>query len=298
MLHQALRENPAIQAAVRLLTDDDERVVRMCRRRILAWGGLAQRELETAALDPDPRLRVRARAALRSIELDVWVRSFADEVAKARETGGGPAVLESGMRKLVGFSGLGDGDLVAFDAALDELAEQLRAVTSGRTSRTAARHISHVLGVRLALRGSRRMPKDRRAWLPDRVLESRRGPAAVIAGLYLLIGRRAGLQLSGVLLPEFVVVRVHGRRRRVLVDPYHEGRTVTRHDCLRYLRRMERFGAGSAHRSLVDVDDADVLDRILEDLILLHDRPEHGEVRDALRAARASLEPALGRRFG
>ena len=297
MLHEALRDQPAIQAAVRLLADEDTRVFRMCRRRILAWGAVARDELLRATIDDDPRLRVRARAVLRTFELTAWSRDFVRAITKAREVGGPHAVLEAGLRLLVGFVGHEDGDVDAFEVRLDAIAAELRSFVEGRTSRAAANRLAEILCQRHGLRGSRRMPANRLAWLPDRVLASGRGPSSVLGGLYLVIGRRAGLELTGVLLPEFVVVRVHGRRR-ILVDPYHEGRTVTRHDCRRYLSRIERFGGGMLQHSLDDVDDADVLDRILEDLILVHDRPEQGEVRDTLRVARAALEPSLGRRFG
>ncbi|MBI5852749.1 MAG: hypothetical protein HZB39_17190 [Planctomycetes bacterium] len=297
MLHETLRETSAIHAVVRLLADDDAKVLRLCRRRLLEWGSAAHAGLQAAESDDDPRVRVRARAVLRSLELATWTRAFAQDVAQAREVGGPHAVLEAGMRSLVAFVRHEAGDLGAFDAALEALAAELRPLVRGRSSLTAARHLAELLAKRHGLRGSRRMPADRLAWLPDRVLDTGRGPSSVLGALYLLVGRRAGLDLSSVLLPDFLLVRVHGRRR-ILVDPYHEGRTVTRHDCLRYVGRLERFGCGAAKRSLEDVDDADVLDRILEDLILVHDRPEQGEVRDCLRTARASLEPSLGRRFG
>ena len=40
-----------------------------------------------------------------------------------------------------------------------------------------------------------------------------------------------------------------------------------------------------------DVSDVEVLDRVVEDLILVHDRPADGELRDALRQARTVLAP-------
>ncbi len=297
MLHETVRDNPAIQAVVRLLADDDAKVLRLCRSQLLEWGNAARADLESAELDDNPRVRLRARAVLRSLELRTWTREFARDVAEARETGGPFALLEAGMRGLIGLVQPERDGARAFDLAIDSLADELRPLVATRSSRTAARRLSEVLCLRHGIRGSRRMPKDSRAWLPDGVLESARGPSSVLGGLYLLIGRRAGLDLSGVLLPDFLVVRIHGRRR-ILIDPYHEGRTVTRQDCLRYVSRIERFGGGLVRRSLEDVDDSDVLDRILEDLILVHDRPEQGEVRDALRIARASLEPTLGHRFG
>ena len=297
MLHDTLRETAAIQAVVRLLADDDAKVLRTCRRRLLDWGDAARVELKQAELDDDPRVRLRARAVLRSMELANWSRAFAQELAEARDSGEPHAVLDAGMRALVAFVRPEPVDLPSFDRAIDDLADELRPLIAGRSSLTAARRLAELLAQRHGLRGSRRMPNDRLSWLPDRVLAAARGPSSVLGALYLMIGRRAGMELSGVLLPDFLLVRVHGRRR-ILVDPYHEGRTVTRHDCLRYVGRLERFGCGAVRRTLEDISDGEVLDRVVEDLILVHDRPEQGEIRDALRIARASLEPSLGRRLG
>lgn len=296
MLEQAIRDRAAIHAAVRLLVDEHPGVVRMCRTQLLAWGESAREELIAASESEHARLRVRARALITSLDLRAWLEGFSSRITTDRGADG-DNLLEVALEKLVEFVGHVHGDRAAFAAILESIAADLRAHVNGRGSRCAARRIAELFTSRFELRGSRRLPKDRLAWLPDRVLASGQGPSSVLAALYLVIGRRAGLTLTPVLLPEFILIRIHGARR-ILIDPYHNGRTVTRHDCFRFLLRRERLGVGQSRRSLDDADDAEVLDRVLEDLILIHDRPEHGEVRDILRAARAALEPAYGRLFG
>ncbi len=61
MLHETVRDNPAIQAVVRLLADDDAKVLRLCRSQLLEWGNAARADLESAELDDNPRVRLRAR---------------------------------------------------------------------------------------------------------------------------------------------------------------------------------------------------------------------------------------------
>ena len=81
--------------------------------------------------------------------------------------------------------------------------------------------------------------------------------------LYLLVGRRAGLRVTGVALPDHFLVRVHGKNP-VLLDPYHEGRSVTKADCIRYLRRTG-FGLHTSSY-LEDVSDKEVLACLVRNL--------------------------------
>lgn len=277
-----------MRAAVRLLGDEDPKVHGACRRRLVAWGEGARDELALAADGPDPRLRVRARSVLRSLDLESWIRDFVGSIRAARFGIDAGGVLANGLRSLVGFPGLERGDAIAYERRLDDFAAELRPVVEARSSLTAARRLADVLAQRHELVGARAPRNGHQDWLPDRVLASGRGPASVLAGIYLVVGRRVGVEMTGVLLPDFVLVRVHGRRR-ILVDPYHRGRTVTKADCLRYLRRV--LPTRPVSERLADVDDSEVLDRVLEDLILVNDRPEDGEVRDALRRARVALVP-------
>jgi hypothetical protein len=285
----------AIAAAIRLLEDDDSRVRRTCRTRLLASGEAARPALEAAASSADPHVRVRARALLRSIELDAWVRDFHASLRTTRLLTSGDRILEVGLEALVRFPGLAEGDPAAFRRRLDALVAELHPLVSGRSSLTAARRLSQTLAQRHDLAGERVPCGHQASWLPDRVLQSARGPSSVLAAIYLIVARRAGIDATGVCLPDFVLVRLHGRRR-ILVDPYHRGRTVTKADCLRYLRRA--LPSRPALDQLADVSDVEVLDRVVEDLILVHDRPSDGELRDALRHARTVLAPGRAQAHG
>jgi hypothetical protein len=278
----------AIAAAIRLLEDEDSRVRRVCRTQILAAREAARPALEEAAVSADPHLRVRARSLLRSIELESWVREFQGALRTTRLVTSGECLLEVGLEALVRFPGLAEGDPASFRRRLDALVAELRPLVSGRSSLTAARRLAQVLAQRHDLAGQRLPCGVQASWLPDRVLQSARGPSSVLAAIYLIVARRAGIEATGVCLPDFVLVRLHGRRR-ILVDPYHRGRSVTKADCLRYLRRV--LPSRPVLEQLADVSDVEVLDRIVEDLILVHDRPVDGELRDALRQARMVLTP-------
>ncbi|MHC5065963.1 MAG: transglutaminase family protein, partial [Planctomycetota bacterium] len=98
--------------------------------------------------------------------------------------------------------------------------------------------------------------------------------------------RRAGLDAWAVSLPDYFLVRIHGRRP-VLLDPFHGGRSVTKADCLRYLRGPGGGAARSAQ--LVDIDDLDLLCGLLDDLQRAFSRSHESEFRAALRRSRRFL---------
>jgi hypothetical protein len=288
MQQDALLTPSALRAAVRLLVDDDAKVHGACRRRLLAFGEGCRVELERAATAADPRLRIRARAVLRSLDLEAWVQDFVGAIRSARFGLQPCGLLATGLAALVRFPALEPGDAEDFGRRLAALTDELRPLGAARSSLTAARRLSDLLARRHDLNGARVPSKGHDTWLPDRVLASGRGPSSVLAAIYLLVARGAGIEATGVRLPDFVLVRVHGRRR-ILLDPYHRGRTVTKADCMRYLRRI--LPARPLAEQLADVADAEILDSVVEDLILVHDRPEDGEFRDALRRARVALTP-------
>ncbi len=299
---EALPTSPtAIQAAVRLLADDDDNVALACRRQLLQWGSASRIALEEAACNHDPRVRVRARAILRSLELRDWTAKFlgyADrvhlDIERSRlhdltsdDTFARSALLEEGVLLIASF---GRRERVA-DACigrqLSTFVREAKPLVEGRTSLTAGRNLANYLAGQLGFRGAEgRYYRPRHVFF-DEVLNRRAGLPASLAALYMIVGRRVGLAVSAVRMPEYFLVRVHGQRP-VLLDPFHSGRSVTKADCVRFLRET---GAGEASfAQLRDVDDVAVLLGFLSDLVRVYDRREESEFRQALERAQRALQ--------
>ena len=270
-----------LDAAVRLLTDDDGRILRRVEERLRAWGPPAREALLRAARSDDPRLRSRARALLARTEL----QDLADEIAARARPRGHVFLLDEALPELHRFVRMPHVRDVIFDRRLDELAGELSRSTNGRTSRTQARHLVELLARRNNLSlATEQLPRER--LFPAQVLERGQGTAAGLCALYLVIGRRAGLDLTAVRLGDYFLVRVHGDRR-VLVDPTHGGRTVTRADCLRYLRERGERDVGVDR--LVDVPDAEVFAALIDDLLLASPGRSCATLREALLRVRARV---------
>lgn len=275
-----------------LLVDPDPRVVAACRRQIHSWGGAAVTELRRAAESGDARLRLRARAILRGVKLESWVdgiRRFANAMNRAPLAAHRDhRVLQTGALMISGLDRVCGVDHALIDRSLDEHADHMREFLRGRprTAVRAARALREHLGGREGHESKHTDQYDLRVSLIDEVVKARRGTAISLVILYLLVGRRTGMCVTAVGLPDHVLVRVHGARS-VLVDPARGGRNVTNVDCLRGVR--ERGYTGAVSSCMRELGDREVLLCLLDSLRRVYGYREDAEVLHAIHRARALL---------
>jgi regulator of sirC expression with transglutaminase-like and TPR domain len=281
-----------IAAAVSLLVDPDARVVTLCRRQVLAWDHHALAQLRQAADGDDPHLRVQARALLRTLELRHWVRGM-ERFVNAVERAVIPAhrdhrVLEIGALLIAALGRVHGVDRRGTAETLQRYAEELSALVSRRprTAMSSARALREVVVRRHGLTCQLASRYDAsHAWL-DHVVQTRLGDPVLLAILYLVIGRRAGMCLTAVMAPDRLLVRVHGTRS-VLLDPTRGGRTVSNADCIRDLRAR---GYSGRRVRLEEIDDRQLLLCLLQSLRRVYGYREDSEVLRALARAVHLLE--------
>lgn len=283
---EALPSPAAVQAAVRLIADEDGEVARACHSQLLRWGESSRAALRVAAEHPGPHMRVRARALICSLDLHVWVEKIRElaEGGQRREADGD--FLLRGLMLICEFNRSGQAATGNLRCTLDDWSEELRPRVIGRSSLTAARHLANQLSGVEGFTGCRSGYYRTHNVFLDQVMQHRRGLPSTLAAVYIMVARGAGLRARPVRLPEYFLVRIHGNRP-VLLDPFHGGRSVTKADCLRYLRGTD---GGSAHSTqLIDMDDLDLLCGLLDDLRRAYTRPFEHEFRAALQRARRFL---------
>ena len=105
--------------------------------------------------------------------------------------------------------------------------------------------------------------------------------------LFLIVGRWAGLSMAGVGMPDHFLVRVRGVRP-VLVDPFHKGRSVTKVDCVRYLRSVGYGNAVVEH--LRNLEDREVIGHLLRSLKRVYRELGDREVENAIDDALGHIE--------
>ena len=86
----------------------------------------------------------------------------------------------------------------------------------------------------LGLRGNAEEYYDPKNSLLSDVIETRLGIPISLAMLYVIVGRRADMQIDGINLPGHFIARYE----RILFDPFHQGRILSRSDCEAILTRQ------------------------------------------------------------
>lgn len=239
-----------IEAAIRLLGDNSSDIVRASSLVLRNYGEAARAKLEAASDLEDVHTRMRVRNLLRSLDVQRYLRDFT-ELDLGSSAYSDPDPLLSGAV-------LATHMVHTFAPGVDELreflvkeAEVLRPRFDGRSLQTCARVLSRHLTEILGFRGGHKKQADLNHVLLNRVLEARVGIPVSLSLVYVLIGRQAGLTMTGVGLPTHFLVRIHGVRS-VLVDPFHHGRIVLKTDCVRYLRGLGYVRARDYLRNLTD----------------------------------------------
>lgn len=151
----------------------------------------------------------------------------------------GPAIDLAEAAFLIACEEYPDLDLAEQRHRLEDLGRQARARLDPRAPlRARAEQLAGFLGDELGFRGNAESYYDPRNSFLNDVLARRLGIPITLSALYIEVGRRAGLPLSGVGLPGHFIVRVDGADEELMLDPFHSGRMLSLADCQRRLDRI------------------------------------------------------------
>ena len=277
-------------AAISLLTDQDPKIAGACRDQILLWGDDVRGLLEMTCKEGVPELRRKSQRMLCKLDRREWcarVENYSKRIPRTGQMSWQD--LEEGAVLLSSVGRVGQVDGEGLAKILDGFADELRPRFVNKSAVSCAKLLVGYLSGQLGFGGSMSSFYELSHIRFDKVLDLRRGVPVVLTLLYILVGRRAGLKVAGVAIPDHFLVRVHGTRP-VLLDPYHEGRHMTKADCTRYLR----LAGYSLHTAsyLEDVPDRQILDCLLRDLLRVYGYREDNEFCSVLETARQTLMQA------
>lgn len=285
---------------ISMLGDDHVPLWQSARRRLLAWGETAVDQLCVGAEATHVPTRMRCRSLLRSVELQRVLRRL-DALRVDLETGSSTSGLLKGAVLVARMVRTFVPKAEAQAATLRVPAERLKRGAAGRSLPVQARMLAECMTGELGLEGcgvdqldrlqrevkqsaSAQSAAGRRLTdrlLLDRVVKLKRGAPISLSLLYLVVARWAGMSCSGVAMPDHFLIRLHGPRPQLL-DPFNQGRVVTKSDCMRHLRQA---GHKRPSDHLGDVSDRELLRRYVD------------SVRAACRGAGAESSAALDAAF-
>lgn len=220
------------KALVNLLGDDDPAIYQTVRQKILSFGDGASEWLRPHRLSNDPLLRRRAREIVRHFdrqEADTWFLAFCLKHGEEFD-------LEEGIW-LLALTQYPDINVEAYRALLDHFVNELRERIDfeHETDKEILSTINNYLFDELGFGGDSENYYDPQNSYLNRVIDRRKGNPINLSVLYLLIARRMQLPMAGIGLPGHFICRYQSTSEEIFVDAFHEGKFLTKADCIQYL---------------------------------------------------------------
>lgn len=265
-----------VAAMVSLLNDDSDTVVATCHDALLSIPDEAEVVLREVIESADQVDRPVYESVLADIVASRWEQPIIDEIL-------GDADLERGA-VLIGRLVDPDVGPDRVGATLDhlgELAAERLADLDATDPRAQIDALRGALGDDYGLSGA---PPNRvhiESATLHGALRDKRGLPLPLCIAWILVGRRAGVPIQGLNMPNHFLIRhrggeVIGRPDDVpatdtVLDAFHAGRVVKTEDCRRMLRMA---GYTSTNLEPLAASDRDMLERTLRNLFMLATRSE------------------------
>ncbi|HMJ89405.1 MAG TPA: transglutaminase-like domain-containing protein [Candidatus Acidoferrum sp.] len=218
-------------ALISLLGDEDCGVFETVHAKLISFGPEVVNWLRPYTISDDALLRRRALQIITGFERKTADERFMSFCASRGED----LPLEEGAW-LLAQTQYPQINVSAYDALLDAYAAVLRT----RINFTGnAEEILDTLN-RYLFNELHFKPNEANYYDPDnsylnRVLDKRTGNPISLCTVYLLLGRRLKLPITGIGLPGHFVCRYQTSTAEIYVDAFNRGKLLTKADCIKYL---------------------------------------------------------------
>lgn len=217
-------------AIVRLLRDNDPATVNLLKEQLIESGveGVAALR-DLLALD-DAAVSMHVRDILEKIECE----EAQDDMLLCAHLFPEHGDIESAWW-LLSLCFEPDAPIAKLRSRLDRWGRRLSIlVAQAGSARERLQALTTLMGDVLGFRGNEEDYYDPKNSLLSDVIERRCGIPISLAMLYVIVGRRANMQIDGINMPGHFIARYE----RILFDPFHQGRILSRPDCEAILARQ------------------------------------------------------------
>jgi regulator of sirC expression with transglutaminase-like and TPR domain len=269
-------------ALLKLLADEDPLVYRTVRKKIISYGPETIPWLREHKLSNDPALRRRSQEI---------IRHFARQNADTKFLGfilqnGEELDIEEGSW-LLAQTEYPDVNVAAYRAVLDFYAADLNErIDLAKQPKDILARMNAYIFQELGFRGNEKNYYDAENSYLNRVLDRRTGNPISLCLLYMLLGKRLRLPITGIGLPGHFICRFQNSATEVYVDAFNGGSFMTKADCVQYLvqgnyglkedclapvspRRMLLRSCGNLHQIYLQLERSDETTRIQRYLVAL-----------------------------
>lgn len=251
-----------IKALVRLLSDENDRVVRTISERLIEIGDSVVPFLQEAEIE-QPEMARRIEGVLDEIRGARIEEELRDLVSAPSDCGD----LERGAFLIARYA-YPTLDVAAYVRQLDGLATEVRERIGHRVSgEEAVKTLGRYLFTEQGFRGNSKNYYETDNSYLNRVLDRRTGIPISLSLVYLLVGQRLELPVFGIGMPGHFLVKFESERYKIFVDCFNGGALLTEKDCARFLRQA---GYGFEDKFLQKSAPRAILTRTLKNLLAIY----------------------------
>lgn len=253
-----------IRALIRLLSDEDERIVKTISVRLMDFGDSAVPLLQEAEIEqPDMADRIATileeiRGSRLEEELDELVGRPGHEVN-----------LETGTFLLARYA-YPSLDVALYERQLDHMARELRGQIGSRVSgEETVKALNRYVFTEQGFKGNTKNYYELENSYLNRVIDRRTGIPISLSVVYLLIGKRLGLPVHGIGMPGHFLVKYESEKYKIFIDCFNGGALLTEKNCMRFLTEA---GYGFEERYLQKSPTRAILTRMIKNLLAIYSK--------------------------
>lgn len=251
-----------INALLTLLGDDDEKIRKVARKKLLSCGEDVIPALrKIGKQDCAGLLRIEVQRLLEEHRL----RKLAERFVELNR--GNELDLEEATFLLAQIE-YPELDVAYYKGKIDTLAEEFqKKVLSVGNNRKRVERLSHFLFQEKGFRGNFEEYYDPDNSYINRVLDRYVGIPISLSSVCLFVAKRLSLPVRGVGFPGHFLLKYEVDAEPLLFDPFNKGRILTRADCKEFLAKM---GYSFHDFYLCSATSRDILSRMIRNLVLIY----------------------------
>jgi regulator of sirC expression with transglutaminase-like and TPR domain len=257
-----------IRALIRLLSDDDDRIVRTISGRLIDIGPLAVPLLQEAEIE-QPEMADRIACVLEEIRGG----KLEDELASLGTLPDEAMSLETGTFLIARYA-YPSLDVARYHEQLDTLAREVRARIGYRASgEEVVNALNRYLFAEQGFKGNTKNYYEVENSYINCVMDRRVGIPISLSAVYLFIGQRLSLPVFGIGMPGHFLVKYESDRYKIFIDCFNGGALLTEKNCARFLTEA---GYGFDEKYLQKSPARAILSRMIKNLLAIYSKS--GEV--------------------
>lgn len=218
-----------VQALLRLLSDPDEQISQAIQKELVKMGRPILPLLETAQTE-HPSLVPRLGWVIEEILFPQLHETFRQGILQSSLDWEKGAFLIAQL----GYPTLNS---QPYQHTLDQFAEEFRSQWNLEliSAEEAARHLAMFLFKDKGFSGNQERYYDPDNSFMNRVMDRRQGIPITLSALYVFVGNRLGLPVSGVGMPGHFLIRIEGVNPPLFVDAFNGGAFLKEQDCRQFI---------------------------------------------------------------